>query len=131
MNLELKKVDYIVVFVQNMTRSIDFYRKILQLPLRFSSPEWTEFETGETTLALHGLGDGASPSANPNPKRKNVAGAAHIGFQVPNVQTVYEHLQSKGVNFSQAPTERPGEGILLAVAHDPDGLEISFSQPLK
>ena len=46
-----------IVFVSDMARSVAFYRDILGLPLRFESPEWTEFETPGSTLALH-LADG-------------------------------------------------------------------------
>ena len=42
-----------IVFVSDMARSIAFYRDVLGLPLRFESPEWTEFDTPGSTLALH------------------------------------------------------------------------------
>src|SRR6185503_2573689 len=51
-----KKPDYIMITVSDMDRSLAFYRDVLGLALRFASPEWTEFETGTTTLALHGGG---------------------------------------------------------------------------
>ena len=47
------KVDYVMVNVSDMSRSVAFYRDILGLPLKFQSPEWSEFQTGATTLALH------------------------------------------------------------------------------
>ena len=47
------KVDYIMVNVSDMSRSVAFYRDILGLPLKFESPGWSEFQTGATTLALH------------------------------------------------------------------------------
>ena len=59
---------------------------------------------------------------------RDQAGVASIGFNVDDVKAVYETLKAKGVKFSLAPTLRQNEGILLAVAVDPDGLEISFTQ---
>jgi catechol 2,3-dioxygenase-like lactoylglutathione lyase family enzyme len=47
------KVDYIMVNVSDMSRSVAFYRDILGLSLKFESPGWSEFHTGATTLALH------------------------------------------------------------------------------
>ena len=39
------RVNYAIVFVSDMNRSVSFYRDVLGLPLRFESPEWTEFAT--------------------------------------------------------------------------------------
>jgi lactoylglutathione lyase len=51
-----KQIDYTMVIVSDMARSIEFYRDKLGIPLKFESPDWTEFQTGATTLALHGGG---------------------------------------------------------------------------
>ena len=47
------KVDYVMVNVSEMGRSVAFYRDTLGLLLKFESPGWSEFQTGATTLALH------------------------------------------------------------------------------
>jgi len=36
---------------------VKFYRDVLGLKLKFESPGWSEFVTGETTLALHPASD--------------------------------------------------------------------------
>jgi lactoylglutathione lyase len=130
MKIELKKLDYIMVMVENMNRSIEFYRDVLGLPLKFSSDSWTEFNAGTTTLALHGGGKRQTESATSEPHR-DMAGTASIGFNVDDAQAVYEHFKSKGVKFTLTPTPRQNEGIILAVAVDPDGLEISFAQQMR
>ena len=48
---------YVIVFVDDMSAGVSFYRETLRLPLRFSSPHWSEFDTGATTLALHPLAE--------------------------------------------------------------------------
>lgn len=116
-----------MVIVSDMNRSINFYQNTLGLKLRFESPEWTEFDVGSTTLALHG-GGVAAPSTQ---ERHQVAGRESIGFNVPNVDQVFETLKSKGVRFVMPPTERQGEGIRLAVCLDPDGLPVSFAQTVR
>ena len=124
-----KQIDYTMIVVSDMQRSVEFYRDKLGIPLKFESPEWTEFATGATTLALHG---GGVPSQGPptgDPSK--TAGACSIGFNVDDVDTTYEELKAKGLRFVMAPTQREGEGIRLAVAIDPDGLPISFAQLLK
>jgi lactoylglutathione lyase len=121
-----KQIDYTMVVVSDMQRSVEFYRDKLGIPLKFQSPQWTEFATGATTLALHGGGVPAAgpPSGDPS----KTAGACSIGFNVHDVDKTYEELKAKGINFVMPPTQRETEGIKLAVAVDPDGLPISFAQ---
>ena len=49
------RMSYVIVFVRDMKRSVTFYRDVLHLPLRFESPEWTEFATGGTTRQRRSL----------------------------------------------------------------------------
>jgi lactoylglutathione lyase len=119
------QIDYTMVVVSDMQRSVEFYRDKLGIPLKFQSPDWTEFATGTTTLALHGGGvPGERPSGDPS----KTAGACSIGFNVNDVDKTYEELKAKGIRFVMPPTQREGEGIKLAVAVDPDGLPVSFAQ---
>src|SRR4029450_3515726 len=119
-----QQIDYTMVIVSDMERSIEFYRDKLGIPLKFQSPDWTEFLTGTTTLALHGGGIPRPPTVGSADKD---AGTCSIGFNVEDVDKTYEELKAKGVCFVMPPTQREGEGIKLAVAVDPDGLPISFA----
>src|SRR5262245_54490499 len=114
-----------MVMVSDMDRSVRFYRDTLGLKLRFQSPEWSEFDAGSTTLALHGGGVPAPPQG-----REQIAGRATIGFGVENVDKTFEELKGKGARVAMPPTEREGEGIRLTVFLDPDGLPISFAQTI-
>ena len=111
-----------MVMVSDMDRSVRFYRDTLGLKLRFQSPDWTEFDIDSNTLALHSGGVPAPPD------KERYAGRASIGFNVENVDKVFEELKSKGVRVVMPPTQRPSEGIRLAVVLDPDGLPVSISQ---
>jgi len=117
-----KRVDYVMVTVSDMARSVQFYRDTLGIPLRFESPYWTEFDTGDTVLALHG---GGKPTTQCS---ESLAGTASIGFYVENLIQRYDELREKGVRFSLPPTDRDDEGIKLAVCLDPDGLPISIAE---
>jgi lactoylglutathione lyase len=121
------KIDYVMITVSNMARSVAFYKDKLGIPMKFGTPEWTEFQTGTTTLALHGGGK-PQQEASKDPAA-HYAGVCSIGFNVDNLELAYEQLQAKGVHFVTPPTER--EGIKMAVAIDPDGLAISFGQAAK
>ena len=122
------KIDYTMVVVSNMKRSVEFYRDQLGIPLRFESPDWTEFETGATTLALHGGGVARTEPPTGDPSKQ--AGSCSIGFNVDDVDKTYEELKSKGIRFVMPPTQREGEGIRLAVCLDPDGLPIAIAQAI-
>ncbi len=122
------KVDYVMVNVSNMSRSVAFYRDTLGLALKFESPGWSEFETGGTTLALH-PGAPAATSAGAG-GAKPAAGTCSLGFSVQNLHSTYAELQKRGAHFVVPPTEQANEGIRLAVCLDPDGLAISFAEPL-
>lgn len=123
MSIQLQKPDYIIVYVSDMQHSTTFYRDVLGLPLKFSSPGWTEFNIGTTTVALHTTGDQKLPSHQGRPP----AGQAHIGFIVDDLQSVYEQLKAQDVHFS-LPPQKQISGITLAVLHDPDGLGITLQQ---
>jgi catechol 2,3-dioxygenase-like lactoylglutathione lyase family enzyme len=116
------QIDYVMVTVSDMSRSVQFYRDKLGLRPRFESPEWTEFETGTTVLALHGGGKPATISHDPK------AGTASIGFYVDNLDDKFNELKEKGVTFIMPPTDRAEERIKLAVCLDPDGLPISIAE---
>ena len=64
---------YVIKFVTDMNKAVKFYRDTLGLQLRFESPGWSEFATGETTLALHPASD------------KNPVGKVEFGFTVADV----------------------------------------------
>jgi lactoylglutathione lyase len=94
------KLAYVIEFVADMDRAVRFYRDVIGLPLKFESPGWTEFTTGETTFALH-------PASEKNP-----AGKIDVGFTVGDIQQFYEDLQAKGVKFPLPPTKQDFGGTL-------------------
>ena len=123
-----RNLDYTMVMVSDMSRSVAFYRDLLGLPLKFESPDWSEFATGTTTLALHG---GGVKQERPTGDPSKAAGACSIGFNVAEVDKTFEELKAKGIRFVMPPTQREGENIKLAVFIDPDGLPISIAQTVK
>lgn len=118
-------VNYLMVNVSDMSRSVAFYRDILGLQLRFETPGWTEFETGSTTVALH---LSPCPEAKPGPSTGPTAGSCSIGFSVEDIDAAWKGLQARGAHFVVPPTLREEEGIRLAVFVDPDGLMVSIAE---
>jgi catechol 2,3-dioxygenase-like lactoylglutathione lyase family enzyme len=65
--MEGTQFKYAIKFVTDMDKAVKFYRDVLGLRVKFESPGWSEFVTGETTLALHPASD------------KNPAGKVELG----------------------------------------------------
>lgn len=93
------RLTYAIKFVDDMDAAVAFHRDELGLPLKFQSPQWTEFATGETTLALH-----EATADKP-------AGSVQLGFGVPDVQAFYDAKSGAGLTFTQPPTEMHGSKI--------------------
>ena len=117
------RIDYSIVFVSDMARSVAFYRDLLGIPLRFESPEWTELATEGATLALHATDE---PAPGGGEDAGNPAGSARPGLAVPDLDGLHERLVAAGVRCVQEPTEL--HGARLAQYLDPDGLRVSLSQ---
>src|SRR5260370_711139 len=88
MSIQFQKPDYIIVFVSDMQRSTAFYRDTLGLPLKFTSPGWTEFNTEAITIALHMTGGETSAQKQSLPPPGN----AHIAFMGVGLQSAYKEL---------------------------------------
>ena len=119
------KLSYCIVFASDMERSTAFYRDVLGIPLAFESPEWTEFATGETTLALHKARDAAEPFHG-----KSRAGTCQIGISVENLDVFHASVLVKGIKCI-VPPHLQDFGGRLAVYADPDGLLISVAEASK
>lgn len=102
------QLSYVIKFVGDMDRAVKFYRDVLGFQLKFESPGWSEFVTGETTLALH-------PASEKNP-----AGTVELGFTVPDVRRFHAEATAKGVRFT-LPPKKQDFGSLLAQFADSEG----------
>lgn len=105
---------YVIEYVGDMKRAVAFYRDMVGLPVKFESPEWSEFATGTTTLALH-------PASMKNP-----AGKVETGFRVEDLQAFHDAMTAKGVRFPLAPTKQDYGGT-LAQFEDSEGVGVSVS----
>jgi len=107
------KLAYAIKFVASMPDAVAYHRDKLGLPLKFQSPEWTEFATGDVTLALH-----AASADNP-------AGSMQLGYAVDDLTSLYENRAKNGIDFTSAP--RTQHGAMLAKFRDNEGRECSIS----
>jgi catechol 2,3-dioxygenase-like lactoylglutathione lyase family enzyme len=110
------QLTYAIKFVADMDAAVAFYRDKLGLEVKFASPFWSEFATGETTLALH-------PASDENP-----AGGVELGFATDDLGALYARREELGIHFTREPHEEHGTHI--ARIRDGDGGDISVSGPV-
>jgi catechol 2,3-dioxygenase-like lactoylglutathione lyase family enzyme len=110
------RLTYAIEYVADMDRAIGFYRDKLGLELKFQSPFWSEFATGETVLALH-------PASE-----KTAAGSIELGFSVDDLGEFYSRRDQVGVEFTGEPKEE--HGLHIAQIRDADGAHVSVSGPI-
>ncbi|HVR87854.1 MAG TPA: VOC family protein [Planctomycetota bacterium] len=117
----VSKLESITLWVSNMKRSLEFYRKMGILP-RFISPdqEFASLQTKGAALQLHAGG-------KPHPR---LLEAMHIDFAVDDVDKAYVRLRARGLKFKGVPEDRPW-GERSAYLTDPDGFVLEISGPLK
>ncbi len=117
------RVQYAIVFVSDMRRSVEFYRDVLGMPLKFETPGWTEFATEGATLALHTAEAAARPEA---PVHHPADGACRPGLRVPDLDAFHRRMTEKNVRCTQEPKDVFGARVAQYL--DPDGLAISVGE---
>ncbi len=113
--MSFRKLGAVILLVSDMNKSVQFYKEILNIPLKKKSDEWTEFFNKETVLALH-------PAKN----KEKIKSGQHIlvGFSASDFDQTMRNLQDKKVIFFKNPRE---EGFgKHAIIEDPDGHLISI-----
>ncbi len=117
------RVNYVIVFVSDMDRSVAFYRDVIGLQLKFASSAWTEFATDGATLALH---TSHGPTDTAGDSEDMPAGRCRPGLQVLDLDEFHQRMLAHGVPCIQNPTDVFGTRV--AQYGDPDGLAISVGE---
>ena len=107
----------IIIHVQDMDNSIRFYRDLLGLAAKMTSENWSEFDTGATTIALHTHYPGHTGNAN---------GVSQLCITVADLEATCANLRAGGVDV-EGPAMMEGVGV-LATCYDPDGVSFSLSE---
>ena len=120
------RVSYAIVFVSDMKRSVAFYRDVIGLPLKFDSPEWSEFATEGATFALHRADRHSGPAEAGHSQDGSAAGSCRPGLSVRDLDAFHVRMIEHNVVCKQQPKDLFGSKIAQYL--DPDGLEISVSE---
>ena len=104
--------------VEDIERSLSFYKETLGLAVRDHNEEWAEVDADGLTIGLN-----ASDSETPGPD-----GGAVIAFRPQDgLESAVEGLQDRGVDFAGGISEHPWGRI--ASFHDPDGNSLQLYEP--
>ncbi len=121
-----RRVDYVILFVNDIQRSIAFYRDVVGLPFKFTEAGYAEFATEGTKFALYErarlpwlIG------------REGVAGGpfGEVAFLVEDVDAEAERVRGASAAILSGPVDRPWGHRTLHVL-DPDGHVVEFAQEI-
>ena len=123
------KYTYTILYVENVTRSIEFYEKSFGFSRKFVTEEndYGEIITGETTISF-----ASKNLANSNLKNgfiesdlKNKPFGMELGFVTENVAETIKSAKNNGGIIIEEPKQKPW-GQIVAYIRDIDGFLIEI-----
>ena len=120
-------IQYVNVYVTNLSESIKFFKDKIRLKLEFQDEE---FGYASFTAGPIKMGIAAIPSSEQGEEEGiHMAGRqTGIGFCTDDLETAYKDLVENGVEFTMTPTHQPWGGF-MAMFKDPDGNTYYLDQP--
>ena len=128
--MRLFSLDYTILIVEDIDRSVAFYTNVLGIELGHQSGGYAQLITGQTRLALYTRERMAATLDEPlEPMARNAPGC-EIGFLVADVDDAFARLTEAGAEPAKEPTDRFW-GQRTAYIRDPDGHLIELVQQLE
>jgi predicted enzyme related to lactoylglutathione lyase len=106
---------YFMLMVSDMDRAVRFYERALGLRARFQSPEWSELDSGGTTVALHG-------------GRRGDPAETGLGFEVDDIDKACALVREAGGTIVKPPKQQQDVDLRLATVADTEGNGFSIVQ---
>lgn len=119
--MNIKKVGNVILAVKDLNKSLEFYNKIIGLPIQNKRTTWIDLGSQGTVLSLHPI---SQITARVNTSIDN--GIA-IGFIVGDLKSVIAELKNKHIRiFRDIIDKNSGKNALIL---DPDDYIISLFEP--
>ncbi len=119
--MQIKKVGNVILAVKDMDVSLEFYHKIIGLPIKHQRKSWIDLGTTGALLSLHP----ASPAAEH--MGSSFDNGITVGFLVGDVKSALDEMREKNVTIHRDIVER--DAGKNAIVMDPDGYLISLFEP--
>ena len=127
------KFAYTILYVQDVTKSIEFYEKAFGLVRKFVTPDndYGELLVGETTLsfASTSLAKSNISSGFVESSLTNKPFGIEIGFTTDNVEKTVKIAINAGATLVEHPKTKPW-GQTVAYLRDPDGFLVEVCTPM-
>src|SRR6266487_6644195 len=123
----IARVDYVILYVAHLERSIAFYRQLIGLQLKFQDRGYAEFVTDGTKFGLFERAE--LPELIGRDARAGGPGG-EIAFLVRDVDGEAARLRAAGAEILAGPTDRPWGHRTLHLL-DPDGFVVELAQEIK
>ena len=119
--MNVKKVGNVILAVKDLDKSIEFYNKILGLPIKNKRENWVDLGQSGALLSLH-------PASQSSPHSgSSIDNGILISFVIGDVASAVDELKSKNVKIFREIQERDiGKNVIIL---DPDEYMISLFEP--
>lgn len=127
------KFAYTILYVNDVTKSVEFYETAFGLTRKFVSPEndYGELLVGETTLSFASIAL-AKSNLSAGFTESNLANkpfGIEIGFTTENVEETIKKAKEAGAIITENPKTKPW-GQTVAYLRDIDGFLIEICTPM-
>ena len=115
--MNVRKVGNVILAVKDLEKSLEFYNKILGMPIKRQRENWIDLGQSGALLSLH---PASAELLTPNDM-------IMIGFVVGDVSSAIDELKSKNVEIHRDIQDKSsGKNAIIL---DPDGYMISLFEP--
>ena len=119
--MNVRKVGNVILAVKDLEKSVEFYNKILGMPIKNKRENWVDLGQSGALLSLHPADDSSPHSGT------SVDNGILIGLLVGDVASAVDELKSKNVKIHRDIQEH--EAGKNAIILDPDEYMISLFEP--
>ena len=120
--MNIKRVSNVILAVQDMKKSLQFYHEVLGMPIKNQRDNWIDLgQSGGSLLSLHPAEDDEPHSGT------SIHNGVLVGLLVGDIKSAVEELKTKDVKiYREIQIKGAGKN---AVVVDPDNYMISLFEP--
>ena len=120
--MNIKKVGNVILAVNDLEKSIQFYNEIIGLPIKSQRRTWVDLGTSGALLSLH------PASLTAQHVGSSIENGISLGFIVGDLKSALEEVKTQGVKIYRDIIEK--DAGKNAVILDPDQYMISLFEPI-